>query len=166
MSIQLRFFMGLLGCIYAAMAQSQEAAPCRYADTRCAEWLTLDEHQQRALIYRTHALTDRNERLEHAVVVIHGQGRNADGYFRHALAGTFLADALHNTMVISPRFASNEGKSCRDKLDTNEVGWICLGPESWRSGGDQATPAVKKLNSFDFMDAIVLRLSDRSAIPN
>jgi hypothetical protein len=51
-------------------------------------------------------------------------------------------------------------------LDSNEVGWICLGPASWRSGGEQATPAAKKLNSFDFMDAIISRLSDRNVFPN
>lgn len=166
MSLRFRFFIGLLSCFCSLATYSQGPSPCRYADERCEEWVPLDNNEQRARIYRTYALTLPNSQIEHAVVVIHGQGRNADGYFRHALAGTFLADALQNTLVISPRFASNEGKSCRDKLDVNEVGWICLGPESWRSGGEQATPAAKKLNSFDFMDAIVWRLADRKVFPN
>lgn len=166
MSIRFRLFMGLLGCFSFVAAHSQVNTPCRYADERCAEWVALDDNQQRALIYRTHALSAHNEGIEHAVIVIHGQGRNADGYFRHALAGTFLADALQNTLVISPRFASNAGRSCRDKLAVNEVGWVCLGPESWRSGGEQATPSAKKLNSFDFMDAVIWRLADRKVFPN
>lgn len=166
MSLRFRFFMGLLGYFFSVLAHGEVATPCRYADERCVEWVPLDDNHQRARIYRSYALTLPNTQIEHAVVVIHGQGRNADGYFRHALAGAFLADALQNTLVISPRFASNEGKSCRDKLDVNEVGWICLGPESWRSGGEQATPAAKKLNSFDVMDAIVLRLADRKVFPN
>jgi hypothetical protein len=165
MSIPLRLLIGLLACMFFALAHSQVTPLCRYADARCTEWVPLD-NDQRGLIYRTFALNQRNEGVEHAVIAIHGQGRNADGYFRHALAGAFLADALQNTLVVSPRFASNEGGSCRDKLDSNEVGWICLGPASWRSGGEQATPATKKLNSFDFMDAIVSRLSDRNVFPN
>lgn len=166
MLIRFCSYICFLGLSIATVAQSQVVSPCRYADERCIEWVPLDDHQQRALVYRTYALTLPNSQIERAVVVIHGQGRNADGYFRHALAGAFLADALHNTLVISPRFASNEGKSCRDNLDANEVGWICLGSDSWRSGGEQATPAAKKLNSFDFMDAIVGRLADRNVFPN
>ena len=153
--------------LFVAMSQISVKAqePCLQASTTCSEWVTLDDQGQRGLIYRTYPLTQKNELLEHAVIVIHGQGRNADGYFRHGLAGAFLADALKNTLVLSPRFASNEGKDCRDKLDTNEVGWICLGPESWRNGGAQATPAAKKLQSFDFMDALVLKLSDKAIFP-
>lgn len=161
-----RSLIGLSLLSVAAIAQSQVPTACRYADERCTEWISLGDTQQRGLIYRTYDLNVRNEQIEHAVVVIHGQGRNADGYFRHTLAGAFLAEALQHTVVISPRFASNEGKSCRDKLDVDEVGWGCLGPASWRSGGEQATPGAKKFNSFDFMDAILERLSNHAAFPN
>ncbi len=160
------FWLGIFSFLAISSITANAQEPCLQANTSCTEWVTLDEQGQRGLIYRTHPLTQRNEALEHAVIVIHGQGRNADGYFRHGLAGAFLADALKNTLLVSPRFASNEGKDCRDKLDTNEVGWICLGPESWRNGGAQATPAAKKLQSFDFMDALVLKLSDRATFPN
>ena len=162
----LRFFwFSVLLFVKASDIWAASPEPCLQASNTCTEWVTLDEQGQRGLIYRTHPLTQRNETLEHAVIVIHGQGRNADGYFRHGLAGAFLADALKDTLLISPRFASNEGKDCRDTLDTNEVGWICLGPESWRNGGIQATPASKKLQSFDFMDALVLKLSDQALFP-
>lgn len=164
MSIKGYLFASL--CLVPLLAFGQTQSPCLRASDACTEWVTLDEGPQRGLVYRTYALNQPNTQIEHAVIVIHGQGRNADGYFRHALAGAFLADALQNTLVISPRFASNEGKSCRDKLDANEIGWICLGPASWRSGGEQATPGAKKYNSFDFMDAIVERLANRNIFPN
>jgi hypothetical protein len=147
-----------------AGANAQE--PCLQESIACTEWIALDEQGQRGLIYRTYPLTHKNELLEHAVIVIHGQERNADRYFRHGLAGAFLADALINTLLVSPRFASNEGKSCRDKLDANEVGWVCSGPESWRNGGEQATPAAKNFQSFDFMDVLVLKMTDKATFPN
>ena len=160
-------FIGLvLLLVQASWAWADGPEPCLQATAACTEWVTLDQQGQRGLIYRTHALTQRNTAIEHAVIVIHGQGRNADGYFRHGLAGAFLADALKTTLLLSPRFASNEGKDCRDKLDTKEVGWVCLGPESWRNGGEQATPASKNLTSFDFMDALVSKLSDATLFPN
>jgi hypothetical protein len=68
--------------------------------------------------------------------------------------------------VISPRFASNNGKSCADKLETQEVAWICSGADSWRSGGNQAKVAEPTLNSFDFMDAIISKLADVKAFPS
>lgn len=164
MSIKSYLFASL--CLFPLLVFGQAQPPCLRASEACTEWVTLDQGPQRGLVYRTHALNQPNTEIEHAVIVIHGQGRNADGYFRHALAGAFLADALQNTLVISPRFASNEGKSCRDKLDADEIGWICLGPASWRSGGEQATPGAKKFNSFDFMDAIVERLANRNTFQN
>jgi len=52
---------------------------------------------QRAWVYRTHPLDTRSERIERALIMVHGQGRNADGYFRSAIAGrsaTFLLGEL------------------------------------------------------------------------
>ena len=160
------FWVSIFACVTMSLASANAQEPCLQANTACTEWVTLDDQGQRGLIYRSYPLTQRNDSLEHAVIVIHGQGRNADRYFRHGLAGAFLADALKNTLLVSPRFASNEGKSCRDKLDANEVGWVCSGPESWRNGGAQTTPAAKNLQSFDFMDALVLKLTDKATFPN
>ena len=69
-------------------------------------------------------------------MVVHGAGRDADNYFRTAVAAAFLAGALDDTIVIAPRFASNEGRGCTDKLDTNEVNWPC-GGNSWRARLDR-----------------------------
>ena len=140
--------------------------PCLKAQDNCAEWLTLDAKGSRGLVYRTQPLTSFNPSVQKAVVVVHGQGRNADGYFRHMLAAAFLADALQNTLIISPRFASNNGKSCLDRLERNEVGWVCSGADSWRSGGIRANGSASDVNSFDFMDAIVAKLADEKAFPN
>jgi pimeloyl-ACP methyl ester carboxylesterase len=95
--------------------------------------------------------------------LIHGTGRDPDNYFRTATAAAFLGGALSNTVVIAPRFASNEGNACRDQLAPNEVSWPCAG-DSWRSGG--AAAANKDLTSFDFADEILRKLAAKKAFPN
>jgi hypothetical protein len=95
--------------------------------------------------------------------MIHGAGRDADNYFRTALAAAFLAGALEDTIVISPRFASNDGRGCHDTLAQNEISWSCSG-DSWRSGGVAASDG--QLTSYDLMDEILRRLARKEVFPN
>jgi hypothetical protein len=109
------------------------AQPCLKATAECSRWVALGD-QSRSLIYSTYPLDKKNERVVRALIVVHGQGRDADNYFRTTLAAAFLANAFEDTIVISPRFASNNETGCRDTLAPNEVNWPC-GGDSWRSGG-------------------------------
>ena len=68
------------------------------------------------MVYRSFPLDVRNEAITRVVVVVHGAGRDADNYYRSALAGAFLAGALQTSIVIAPRMASNDGAGCRDTL--------------------------------------------------
>jgi hypothetical protein len=147
----------LLICLPASAAE-----PCTKATTDCTQWVSLGD-QSRALVYSTYALDVKNEKIARALIVVHGQGRDADNYFRTSLAATFLANAFENTIVISPRFASNNGTGCRDTLAANEVNWPCSG-DSWRSGGIATNN--NKLTSYDFMDAIVRELARKENFPN
>jgi hypothetical protein len=45
------------------------------------------------MVYRTYALDVPNPQISRALVVIHGAGRDADNYFRTALAAAFLGGA-------------------------------------------------------------------------
>jgi pimeloyl-ACP methyl ester carboxylesterase len=132
------------------------------ATPECTEWVKLGE-QSRSLIYRTYSLDQKNEQITRALIVVHGQGRDADNYFRTSLAATFLANAFADTIVISPRFASNNGTACRDTLAANEVNWPCSG-DSWRSGGTATNDS--KLTSYDFIDEIVRKLARKENFPN
>jgi hypothetical protein len=149
----------LLATVLVSAAAS--AAPCTTTQPECTEWITFTA-PARSLIYRTNALDQRNDRIRRALIMVHGAGRDADNYFRTALAAAFLAGALDDTVVISPRFASNGG-GCQDPLAANEVNWPCNG-DSWRSGG--AADNDGKLTSYDFADAILKRLANRSTFPN
>src|SRR3989442_1379175 len=142
----------------SALAGSAAAAPCTTAKSECTEWIVLNGGPSRSLIYRTYPLDQKNEAITRALIMVHGAGRDADNYFRTALAAAFLAGALDDTLVISPRFASS-GNGCQDKLAANEVSWPCNG-DSWRSGG--AADKEGKLTSYDFADAILRKVANKS----
>jgi hypothetical protein len=138
------------------------AGPCTTATAGCTEWILLGAGPARSLVYSSFPLTARNEKIVRALVVVHGQGRDADNYFRSALAAGFLAGALEDTIIVAPRFASNDG-ACKDTLAGNEVSWACEG-QSWRSGA----PAVshQTLTSYEFMDEILRKLARKDVFPN
>jgi pimeloyl-ACP methyl ester carboxylesterase len=138
------------------------AAACTNTAT-CTEWLTYGSGPARSLVYSTYPLNVKNENIKRALVMVHGAGRDADNYFRTAIAAAFLAGALDDTVVVAPRFASNEGRGCADKLDANEVNWPC-GGDSWRSGG--VANGNKELTSFDFADELLRTLARKSVFPN
>jgi pimeloyl-ACP methyl ester carboxylesterase len=139
------------------------AAPCVTTAPGCTEWVKLNGGPARSLIYRTYSLDTKNPNITRAFILVHGAGRDADNYFRTAVAAAFLGGALEDTIVISPRFASNDGRGCRDTLAENEVSWSCTG-ESWRAGG--AASSTDKLTSYDFADQILRRLARKEVFPN
>src|SRR6059058_5763633 len=147
----------LLICLPAHAAE-----PCTKSTADCTQWVNLGG-ESRSLVYSTYALDKKNEQIVRALIVVHGQGRDADNYFRTSLAATFLANAFNDTIVISPRLASNNGTSCNDTLAATEVNWPC-GGDSWRSGG--VATNNPKLTSYDFMDAIVRALANKTNFPN
>jgi len=142
---------------------------CTTATTACTEFVTLGGGPARSLIYRTYPLDTRNSAIRRALIMVHGTNRNADHYFSTATAAAFLAGALDDTVVISPRIASNTastgrgGGGCNDVLDTNEINWSC-GGDSWRSGGNSTSNP--ELTSFDFVDQILRKLANKSMFPN
>ncbi len=136
------------------------AAPC--TTLNCTEWVNLGTESSRSLVYRSHPLTAKNEAITRAFVLIHGAGRDADNYFRTAVAAGFLAGALDNAIILSPRFAAKNG-ACNDTLDTNELNWPC-GGNSWRAGG--AATNNERWTSFDLLDEMLRKLAKKDVFPN
>ena len=143
-------------------AASSSAGACTSSTPACTEWVSIGNAGARSLIYRTYSLDKKNDRVQRAMIMVHGTNRNPDRYFATATAAAFLAGALDNAVVIAPRVASADG-NCRDVLAENEVSWSC-GGDSWRSGGVAASH--KDLTSFDFMDAILKKLANKQTFPN
>jgi pimeloyl-ACP methyl ester carboxylesterase len=145
------------------LSSTVSAAPCITAGPACTEWISLKSPTAHSLVYRTHALVTRNEKITRATIVVHGQGRNADDYFRTGIAAAFLAGALDDTVVIAPRFASNDGRTCRDTLAEGEINWRCSG-DSWRSGASATNN--EHLTSYHFADTVLKLLANKGVFPN
>lgn len=156
-------FMSLAGALGAALfagaAPAQNAVrPCTHPTKACEQWITYGNGPARSMTYATHALGKRNATITRALIMIHGASRNADHYFETATAAGFLADALENTIIIAPRLIASP-----DKPEANEVEWP-NGTQSWRAGGFSVSHPT--LTSYDFVDAIVKKLADKSVFPN
>ena len=136
------------------------AAPCTVPAT-CSEWVNVAQSSARLLIYRSFPLAVKNPDVTRALVVIHGAGRDADNYFQHALAAAFLAGALENTVVISPRFASTNN-GCADTVAEHEVTWQCGGPSRWTSGGAMLPNGPG--TSFDVVDDLLRTLARKDGL--
>jgi pimeloyl-ACP methyl ester carboxylesterase len=147
--------------LFAAGTVPAAAAPCTATTKDCVQWIALGP--ARSLVYSTYALDARNDRITRALIVVHGAGRTTDSYFRTTVKAASLADALGDTIIISPRFASNNRRSCTDTLDANEINWACTG-NSWRSGG--VAVGNKTITSFDLMDEILRKLARKDLFPN
>lgn len=147
-----------------SIAAAAADAPCTTATPACAEMVGVAGAAGRTLVYRNYPLGKRNETITRGLVVVHGLGRDADNYYRHTLAAAFLADALKDTVLIVPRFASNEGGACKDALAPGELGWHCQPRvDIWRNGGAAVDSTV---TTFDIADELLRKLVNRDVFPN
>ena len=154
----------LLAAVFAAVSAPAAETPCTTATRACTEMLAIPGSQGRVLIYRTHPLDARNASIQRALIVVHGLLRDADSIYRSGLAAAFLADALGDTLVISPRFASDEGRECDDALAAGETSWHCEPRlDAWRTGGAARDGST---TSFDVMDELLRKLNRRDVFPN
>ena len=148
----------LAGCAHFAAGVSGVKGPCTQGTAACEQWVSLGNAPGRSKVYASYPLAAHNSRITRALIMIHGASRNADHYFETAAAAAFLANALENTIVIAPRFAARD-----DTIAPGELLWPERG-DNWRSGG--MSPTNTKIASFDFMDEIIRKLSDRTVFPN
>ncbi len=144
--------------LLAAGSTTAAAAACTAATSDCTQWVSPGESASRLLVYASYPLDKRNEAVTRALVVVHGGARNGDNYFRSAGAAAFLANALDDTIVISPRFAANGGE-CKDALAENELNWPCTG-NNWGRGGAAVNNAA--LTSYDLADEILRKLARKT----
>lgn len=154
----------LTACLLATSFTAM-AGPCTIAGPACSEMVAVPGTDGRTLVYRSYPLDARNPAIRRALIVIHGYLRDADAHYRAALAGGFLADALDDTLIIAPRFASDEGGACKDALGPGETAWHCHTRMewSWHTGG---AAVAGKVTSFDVVDELLRKLDRKDVFPN
>ena len=105
--------------------------------------------------------TKPQPRIRRAVIVFHGVGRDVSGYYRTLQdAAEQAGSAARDTILIAPQFLAEE-----------DVRWNRLPPDflrwrgsSWEGGAPAAAPAA--ISSYDVVDALLKRLSDRTIFPD
>jgi hypothetical protein len=94
------------------------------------------------------------EKLKYAVIVVHGQNRDADNYFGYLTNALKEANLQDSTVLIAPEFKSQA------TVGDGEFYW----PSSnWREG--QPSGNELRLSSFSLVDSLVSQLSDQSKFP-
>jgi pimeloyl-ACP methyl ester carboxylesterase len=146
-----------LGVSSSAPLAPPAAAPCTTPTTDCVGWVVFGKGPARTMVYTSHPLNVRNTGIRRALIMVHGTNRNADRYFRTAMAAAFLAGAMDDTIVIAPRIAI-----ASDKREPDEVDWPG-GGDSWRSGG--MSPSRSELSSFDIADELLRTLANKANFP-
>lgn len=91
-----------------------------------------------------------------AVIVVHGTGRNADGYFASVMAAAAKSGVTKDTLVIAPWFKTSE-----DSPSSGEATWTSA---AWKIGDGAQSP--RGLSSFLVMDQIIATLASKQRFPN
>lgn len=145
----------------AALALAAAGEPCIEASARCTERVPVNDAGGFVTVYRNYPLKVENTRVRRAVIMVHGTGRNADGYFRTVLAAAAAAGRLFDAVVVAPQFKGNDGKECHDGLEAGEVAWPC---QEWKDGWESVNTAG--VYSYDVADRLVEMLGNRAVFPN
>jgi pimeloyl-ACP methyl ester carboxylesterase len=113
------------------------------------------------VVWRTHALTEgAHAEVERAIVMIHGTGRNAQDYFRWALAAAVAAGRLERTAVVAPHFKARSTDGRGDEVEEREWFWS---NEGWKAGEAARNGAP---SSFEVIDQLVEQLNNSTHFPN
>jgi pimeloyl-ACP methyl ester carboxylesterase len=99
--------------------------------------------------------------VSRAIIVLHGRLRNADEYYISAHTAQVAAgDDGKSALMIVPQFLADVDIEAH-KLPADTLRWSLVGWE----GGDAAL-APNPVSSFEALDAILTKLSDRRVFPN
>ncbi|NVK83229.1 MAG: Ig-like domain-containing protein [Cytophagia bacterium] len=137
----------------------REMPACTSASQDCYRTVSLQDASQNSGNFRFYAnypiyLENAQwEKLKYAIIVVHGANRDADNYFNFLVNPLNSEGLMENTILISPEFKDNSTAS------NNDLYWN----SDWREG--QKSTSNTKISSFEAIDAILTRLSDREAFP-
>lgn len=112
-------------------------------------------------VYASRTLTAENlARIRHVIVIIHGVRRDADHYYETAAGLLWLdPDALGDTLVVAPKFASTADRGFEHMPAWHRGQWVD-GEESAKTAGRPGP-----IGSFDVLNDLLRRLADRREMP-
>lgn len=141
----------------SAAASSPEFCPERFAVSRDGSDLVVP--------YCANLPLDvRNEIVERAIIVIHGDSRNAADYHRYVSRAAADSDAAA-TLILAPQFLIPDELPAAG-LDATGLYWT---PDSWKDGAESGTSPTTRpwhFSSFGVLDAMVETISKPATFPN
>ncbi|GAA5168644.1 hypothetical protein GCM10023321_63050 [Pseudonocardia eucalypti] len=120
--------------------------------TSCRNLLTTNAGK---VAYYSNYSLDGSPAITHAIIMVHGAGRNAQSSFQGIRAEAVRTKTNAETIVIAPSYQTKE-----DNPGAGQVTWP---DQAWKEGGDSDSG---NLSSFDVMDLIMARLVDKNRFPN
>ncbi|MYA11077.1 MAG: alpha/beta hydrolase [Gemmatimonadetes bacterium] len=132
--------------------------PCAFANATCAERIGLGDGLFLPA-YTTHLLTARAADVTAALIVVHGNTRDADNYFESGMqAVTSGGGTLGTTLVVAPHFQTSD-----DDPDSDEPFWSSAG---WKRGHlSRPEGPSPRVSSYAALDRILQLLLDGSRFP-
>lgn len=156
-----RWLLAMAGTLLVAASATGQTSDGVASLERYRQSLTAGPAGKHIFLYANRPLERTDRKITRILIVVHGAGRNADDYFRSAMAAGFLSSALDDTLVIAPRFSASAG-GCNDEgVAGDELSWTC---DSWKFG--EAALSDAAADSFQVMDRLVATALDKRHFPN
>jgi pimeloyl-ACP methyl ester carboxylesterase len=112
-------------------------------------------------LYANYSLQGAHPAISRAVILVHGNGRNPESYFKTLIRALGKAGRRADTLAIVPHFSLGRDRFNRED---NEVYWDRS--RGWKRG-DRSTRDLKtRIGSFAVLDAVLDRLADGGAFAN
>ena len=119
--------------------------PCTDS-TLCRDQLAL--RRGGTLAYFRTLRPDRNEAVRRAVIVVHGNRRDADRYFEHLVAAARAEERLGDTALLAPAFGTLDDERSKSELHWSSHGWKI---------GDKSRDATRT-SSFAALDELLAQV--------
>ncbi|MBW2422195.1 MAG: hypothetical protein JRH19_26930 [Deltaproteobacteria bacterium] len=103
--------------------------------------------------YRTRPLS-RDEAIQLAVIVVHGNRRDADRYYDDIVAAARAEERLRDTLLLAPSF-----RTLDDRPAPNEHYWSSHG---WKIGNKSRDP--KRVSSFTVMNELLAKVCSKKSL--
>lgn len=97
--------------------------------------------------------------LTSAIIVVHGNNRNANEYFNWMTNAVLSLNKQNETIIIAPQF------KIRNDVGSND-GLIFWSNDGWKRGFQSLNITSVKYSSYDIIDTLMGRLDDKRHFPN
>lgn len=112
-------------------------------------------------LYSNYSLQGANPAIRHAVILVHGNGRNPESYFKTLIRALKRAGRRADILAIVPYFGLGGDRYNRED---NEVYWDR--GRGWKRGDRSSRDFERRISSFAVLDAVLERLGDGDAFAN